>query len=202
MSHRDTVFEPPPGFTALASSPASPVAAFESLERGPLRDPVPPRGGAHAARQRRSSRRSCYDVCGCEGRWTPASIIDEQVALIRDQVGDGRAICGLSGGVDSSVAALIVHRALGDRLTCVFVDHGLMRKNEAEQVVTAFRDHFHVPLVHVDARERFLARLAGVDDPEQKRRIIGEEFIRVFEEEAAKLEGRRASSSRARSTPT
>ena len=129
------------------------------------------------------------DVCGCEERWSPASVVDEQVALIREQVGEGRAICGLSGGVDSSVAALIVHRALGDRLTCVLVDHGLLRKDEAQQVVTAFRDHFDVPLVLVDARERFLARLAGVDDPEQKRRIIGEEFIRVFEEEAAKLEG-------------
>ena len=104
------------------------------------------------------------------------------------QVGDGRAICGLSGGVDSSVAALIVHRALGERLVCVLVDHGLLRKDEAEQVVSTFREHYDVPLVHVDARERFLARLAGVTDPEQKRRIIGEEFIRVFEEEAAKLD--------------
>ena len=113
-------------------------------------------------------------------------MIEEQVALIREQVGDGRAICGLSGGVDSAVAALIVHRALGDRLTCVLVDHGLMRKDEAKQVVRTFRDHFHVPLIDVDAAERFLSRLAGVDDPEQKRRIIGEEFIRVFEEEAAR----------------
>src|SRR5439155_1969075 len=121
--------------------------------------------------------------------WRPASIIEEQIAAIRDQVGEGRAICGLSGGVDSSVAALIVHRALGDRLTCVFVDHGLMRKNEAEQVTSAFRDHFHVPLVHVDASERFVARLQGVVEPEEKRRIIGEEFIRVFEEEAGKLQG-------------
>jgi len=115
-------------------------------------------------------------------------VVDEQVALIRAQVGEGRAICGLSGGVDSSVAALIVHRALGDRLTCVLVDHGFLRKDEARQVVAAFRDHFEVPLVVVDAQDRFLAKLAGVDDPERKRRIIGEEFIRVFEEEAAKLE--------------
>jgi GMP synthase (glutamine-hydrolysing) len=119
--------------------------------------------------------------------WSAASVIDEQVARIREQVGDGRVICGLSGGVDSSVAALLVHKAIGDQLTCVFVDHGLMRKNEGEQVVAAFRDHFHVPLVAVDASERFLDRLRGVNDPEEKRKRIGNEFIRVFEEEAAKL---------------
>ena len=115
-------------------------------------------------------------------------MIEEQIERIRAQVGDGRAICGLSGGVDSSVAALLVHRAIGDRLTCVFVDHGLMRKNEGEQVIAAFRDHFQVPLVAVDAEERFLARLQGVTDPEEKRKRIGAEFIRVFEEEAAKLD--------------
>jgi GMP synthase (glutamine-hydrolysing) len=116
-------------------------------------------------------------------------VIEDQIARIRAQVGEhGRAICGLSGGVDSSVAALLVHRAIGDRLTCVFVDHGLMRKNEGAQVVKAFRDQFEVPLVAVDAEDRFLARLQGVSDPERKRKIIGAEFIRVFEEEAAKLE--------------
>src|SRR4029077_9639727 len=113
--------------------------------------------------------------------------IDDQIARIRAQVGSGHAICGLSGGVDSSVAALLVHRAIGDRLTWVFVDQGLMRKNEGEQVIAAFRDHFQVPLVAVDASDRFLARLAGVTDPEEKRKRIGAEFIRVFEEEAAKL---------------
>src|SRR5438067_995362 len=128
------------------------------------------------------------DVCGCERAWSARSVIDEQIERIRTQVGDGRAICGLSGGVDSSVAALLVHRAIGDRLTCVFVDHGLMRKHEGEQVIAAFRDHFHVPLVAVDAADRFLARLKGVTDPEEKRKRIGAEFIRVFEEEAAKLE--------------
>jgi GMP synthase (glutamine-hydrolysing) len=115
-------------------------------------------------------------------------VIEEQIERIRKQVGEGRAICGLSGGVDSSVAALLVHRAIGDRLTCVFVDHGFMRKNEGEQVVRAFRDHFHVPLVAVDAADRFIARLKGVSDPEEKRKRIGEEFIRVFEREAAQLE--------------
>jgi GMP synthase (glutamine-hydrolysing) len=187
MSHRDTVFEPPPGFTALASSPASPVAAFESVERGLYGIQFHPEV-VHTPHGTEVLETFLRDVCGCEERWSPASIVDEQVALIREQVGNGRAICGLSGGVDSSVAALIVHRALGDRLTCVLVDHGLLRKDEAEQVAGAFRDHFDVPLVLVDARERFLERLAGVDDPERKRRIIGEEFIRVFEEEAARLE--------------
>ena len=186
MSHRDTVFAPPAGFTALASSPASPVAAFESVERALYGIQFHPEV-VHTPYGTAVLRTFLRDVCGCEQEWTPVSVVDEQVALIREQVGEGRAICGLSGGVDSSVAALIVHRALGERLVCVLVDHGLLRKNEAEQVVKTFRDHFEVPLVHVDARERFLARLAGVTDPEQKRRIIGEEFIRVFEEEAAKL---------------
>jgi GMP synthase (glutamine-hydrolysing) len=127
------------------------------------------------------------DICGCERTWSAASIIDEQVEAIRRQVGDGRVVCGLSGGVDSSVAALLVHRAVGDQLTCVFVDHGLMRKNEGEQVIAAFRDHFRVPLVAVDAEDRFLARLAGVSEPEAKRKAIGAEFIRVFEEEAARI---------------
>jgi GMP synthase (glutamine-hydrolysing) len=188
MSHRDTVFEPPPGFTALASSPASPVAAFESVERGLYGIQFHPEV-VHTPHGTDVLRTFLRDVCGCEQQWTPSSVVDEQVALIREQVGDGRAICGLSGGVDSATAALIVHRALGDRLTCVLVDHGLLRKDEGEQVVRAFREHFDVPLVHVDASERFLARLAGVEDPEEKRTIIGEEFIRVFEEEAEKLEG-------------
>ena len=127
------------------------------------------------------------DVCGCDMAWSAASIVEEQIARIRAQVGDGKVICGLSGGVDSSVAALLVHRAVGDQLTCVFVDHGLMRKNEGEQVISAFRDRFGIPLVAVDAEERFLARLQGVSDPEAKRKAIGTEFIRVFEEEAANL---------------
>jgi GMP synthase (glutamine-hydrolysing) len=131
------------------------------------------------------------DVCGCARTWTAASIVDEQIARIREQVGDGRVICGLSGGVDSSVAALLVHRAVGEQLTCVFVDHGLMRKNEGEQVIAAFRDRFHIPLVAVDAEDRFLRKLCGVTDPEAKRKAIGAEFIRVFEEEAVKLSGAR-----------
>jgi GMP synthase (glutamine-hydrolysing) len=188
MSHRDTVFDPPPDFTPLASSPASPVAAFESRDRGLYGIQFHPEV-VHTPHGTQILENFLYEICGCDGSWSPASIIEEQIELVRERVGDARVICGLSGGVDSSVAALIVHRAIGDQLTCVFVDHGLLRKNESEQVVSAFGDHFHVPLVHVDARERFLARLAGVTDPEEKRLIIGEEFIRVFEEEAAKLEG-------------
>ena len=186
MSHRDTVFAPPPGFAALASSSASPVAAFESGARGVYGIQFHPEV-VHTPYGQQVLTNFLSDVCGCERSWSPSSVIDEQIARIRAQVGDGRAICGLSGGVDSSVAALLVHRAIGDRLTCVFVDHGLMRKNEGAQVIAAFRDHFHVPLVAVDAADRFLARLAGVTDPEEKRKRIGAEFIHVFEEEAAKL---------------
>jgi GMP synthase (glutamine-hydrolysing) len=186
MSHRDTVFEPPPGFTTLASSSASPVAALESRERGIYGIQFHPEV-VHTPYGRDILERFLTDVCGCEATWSAASIVEDQVARVREQVGEGRVICGLSGGVDSSVAALLVHRAVGERLTCVFVDHGLMRKDEGEQVIGAFRDTFNVPLVAVDASERFLARLAGVTEPEAKRKAIGAEFIKVFEEEAAKL---------------
>ncbi|HZO36216.1 MAG TPA: glutamine-hydrolyzing GMP synthase, partial [Solirubrobacteraceae bacterium] len=186
MSHRDTVFEPPAGATALASSTASPVAAFESIEKQLFGIQFHPEV-VHTPYGQDILKRFLGDVCGCDMSWSAASIVEEQIERIRAQVGTGKVICGLSGGVDSSVAALLVHRAVGDQLTCVFVDHGLMRKNEGEQVVAAFRDEFKVPLVAVDAEERFLARLAGVTDPEAKRKAIGAEFIRVFEEEAAKI---------------
>src|SRR4051812_10307231 len=186
MSHRDTVYEAPPGFTALASSTESPVAALEAPDRKLYGIQFHPEV-VHTPYGTDVLRRFLDDICGCSMNWSAASVIDEQVARIREQVGHGRVICGLSGGVDSSVAALLVHKAIGDQLTCVFVDHGLMRKNEGDQVVAAFRDHYKVPLVAVDAEERFLRRLAGVTEPETKRKIIGEEFIRVFEEEAAAL---------------
>ncbi len=128
-----------------------------------------------------------YSVADAPATWTAAAVIEEQVERIRAQVGNERVLCALSGGVDSAVAALLVYKAVGDQLTCVFVDHGLLRKDEAVQVVETFRNHFHVPLVHVEAEERFLSRLAGVSDPEDKRRAIGEEFIRVFEEESENL---------------
>jgi GMP synthase (glutamine-hydrolysing) len=188
MSHRDTVFEAPPGFSALASSSASPVAAVEDPERGVYGIQFHPEV-VHTPYGQEILTRFLEDVCACERTWSPASVIDEQVRRIRAQVGEGRVICGLSGGVDSSVAALLVHRAVGEQLTCVFVDHGLMRKDEGEQVVAAFRDTFKVPLVAVDAERRFLRRLQGVTEPEAKRKAIGEEFIRVFEEEAEKLAG-------------
>src|ERR687892_1543257 len=186
MSHRDTVYEAPPGFTALASSTESPVAAVEDLERGLYGIQFHPEV-VHTPYGQHILTTFLSDIAGCERTWSAASIIEEQIAAIRAQVGDGRVICGLSGGVDSSVAALLVHRAVGDQLTCVFVDHGLMRKNEGEQVIAAFRDHFKVPLVAVDAEERFLERLRGVTEPEAKRKAIGAEFIRVFEEEAARI---------------
>ena len=186
MSHRDTVFEAPPGFTALASSTQSPVAALEDTSRDIYGIQFHPEV-VHTPYGQAILTRFLEDICGCERAWSPASIVEEQIQRIRAQVGDGRVICGLSGGVDSSVAALLVHRAIGDQLTCVFVDHGLMRMDEGDQVIAAFRDTFHVPLVAVDAEERFLRRLHGVTEPEAKRKVIGEEFIRVFEEEAAKL---------------
>ncbi len=186
MSHRDTVYEPPPGFTALARSTESPVAAMEDPERGIYGIQYHPEV-VHTPYGQQVLTTFLEEICGCDRSWSPESIIDEQVRRIRAQVGEARVICGLSGGVDSSVAALLVHRAIGDQLTCVFVDHGLMRHNEGEQVIGAFRDTFKVPLVAVDAEDRFLERLAGKSDPEAKRKAIGAEFIRVFEEEAGKL---------------
>src|ERR687892_1864649 len=186
MSHRDTVYEPPPGFTALAASTESPVAALEHAERGLYGIQFPPEV-VHTPYGTQILQTFLRDICACDMSWSAASVVDEQVARIREQVGDGTVICGLSGGVDSSVAALLTYRAVGDQLTCVFVDHGLMRKNEGNQVVAAFRDEFKVPLIAVDAEARFLGRLAGVTDPERKRKIIGEDFIRVFEEQAKKL---------------
>src|SRR6266498_617466 len=175
MSHRDCVFEAPPGFTPLASSPGSPVAACESPERGLYGIQFHPEV-VHTPYGTGNLDRFLRNVAG----------VEEQVERSRAQVGDAAVICGLSGGVDSATAAALVHEAVGDQLTCVLVDHGLLRKNEAEQVVETFRD-LGIKLIHVEAQDRFLERLAGVTDPERKRMIIGEEFIRVFEEEAKGL---------------
>jgi GMP synthase (glutamine-hydrolysing) len=186
MSHRDVVREAPDGFDALASSPSSPVAAYEMPDRGLYGIQFHPEV-VHTPYGTEILTRFLRDVAGCTEQWSAASVIEEQVEKVRAQVGEGKVICGLSGGVDSSVAALLVHKAVGERLTCIYVDHGMMRMNETEQVVETF-SQFGIPLIAVDAEERFLARLAGVEDPERKRKIIGEEFIRVFEEEAGKLD--------------
>jgi GMP synthase (glutamine-hydrolysing) len=186
MSHRDSVFQAPPGFVALGSSSGSPVAAVEDTERGIYGIQFHPEV-VHTPYGQEILTRFLTEVCGCAQDWSAASIVEEQVQRIRTQVGDRKVICGLSGGVDSSVAALLAHEAVGDQLTCVFVDHGLMRKAEGEQVIGAFRDTFRVSLVAVDAEQRFLERLKGVTEPEAKRKAIGAEFIRVFEEEARKL---------------
>jgi GMP synthase (glutamine-hydrolysing) len=186
MSHRDAVVAPPAGARVTASSPATPIGAFEAPERGLYGVQFHPEV-VHTPHGQEILRNFLYEVAEAAPVWTPATVIEEQVERIRAQVGSERVLCGLSGGVDSAVAALLVYRAVGDQLTCVFVDHGFLRAGEAEQVVDAFGNHFHVPLVHVRAQERFLAKLEGVSDPEEKRKRIGTEFIRVFEEEAAKL---------------
>src|SRR5436190_936118 len=185
MSHRDCVVEAPQGFAPLASSPGSPVAACESPERALYGIQFHPEV-VHTPYGTEILTRFLRDVAGLTETWSPASVITEQVERTRAAVGDGGVICGLSGGVDSSVAALLTYKAVGDQLSCVLVDHGLLRKNEAEQVVETFRDR-RIKLIHVHAADRFLDRLAGVTEPEAKRKIIGEEFIRVFEDEAEKL---------------
>jgi GMP synthase (glutamine-hydrolysing) len=186
MSHRDTVTAPPAGADVVATSTSTPVAAFEDRGRGVYGVQFHPEV-IHTPHGTGVLKNFLYGVAGAPPAWTPAAVIEEQVERIREQVGGQRVLCALSGGVDSAVAALLVHKAVGDQLTCVFVDHGLLRENEAEQVVETFGGHFHVPLVHVEAQQRFLSRLEGIADPEQKRKIVGEEFIRVFEEEASKL---------------
>ncbi|MGH3026421.1 MAG: glutamine-hydrolyzing GMP synthase, partial [Gaiellaceae bacterium] len=186
MSHRDTVVEPPAGARIVATSEHTPVAAFEDGARKLYGVQFHPEV-AHTPHGQEILKNFLYEVAGAAPVWTPAAVIEEQVERIRAQVGNERVLCALSGGVDSAVAALLVHKAVGDQLTCVFVDHGLLRKGEAAQVVETFDGLYHVPLVHVQAQERFIGRLAGVTDPEQKRKIIGEEFIRVFEEKARSL---------------
>jgi GMP synthase (glutamine-hydrolysing) len=186
MSHRDSVTAPPEGARVVASSPAAPIAAFEDSERGLYGVQFHPEV-VHTPYGNDLLKNFLYTVADAPATWTAAAVIEEQVERVRSQVGSERVLCALSGGVDSAVAALLVYKAVGDQLTCVFVDHGLLRKDEAAQVVETFRNHFHVPLVHVEAEERFLSRLAGVTDPEDKRLAVGEEFIRVFEQESQRL---------------
>jgi GMP synthase (glutamine-hydrolysing) len=186
MSHRDSVTAPPEGALVTGSSPSTPIAAFEAPERGFYGVQFHPEV-VHSPHGNDVLKNFLYGVAGAPPTWTAAAVIEEQVERIRAQVGSARVLCALSGGVDSAVAALLVHKAVGDQLTCVFVDHGLLRKDEASQVVETFQGHFQVPLVHVDAVDRFLTRLEGVEDPEEKRKRVGEEFIRVFEEESQRL---------------
>jgi len=190
MSHGDTVTRAPAGFRVTARTDVTPVAAMEDPERGLFGVQFHPEV-AHTPRGLAVMRRFLHDACGLLPEWTPVNVIERQVARIGEQVGDAEVLCALSGGVDSAVAALLVHRAVGDRLICVFVDTGLLREGEPEQVEETFGRHFGVPLVHVKAADRFLAALAGVADPEEKRRRIGELFIRTFEEAAREHRGAR-----------
>jgi GMP synthase (glutamine-hydrolysing) len=187
MSHGDCVTVAPAGFTVTARSERAPVAAFEDLAKGRAGVQFHPEV-VHTQHGQRMLERFLHDIAGIAPTWTPTGIIDEQVAAVRDMVGDGQVICGLSGGVDSAVAAALVHRAVGDQLTCVFVDHGLLRAGEAEQVEKDYVAATGIRLHVVDAADRFLSALEGVTDPEQKRKIIGREFIRVFEAAAREID--------------
>ena len=188
MSHGDKITAMPLGFEVVATSEGSPFAVIADEGRRIYGIQFHPEV-AHTPRGALILRNFTHRIAGFGGDWTMASFREEAVARIRQQVGSGRVICGLSGGVDSSVAAVLIHEAIGDQLTCVFVDHGLLRLNEAEQVVTLFRDHYNIPLIHVDAAEQFLGALKGVSDPEQKRKIIGRLFVEVFDQQASKIEG-------------
>ncbi|MCC7538906.1 MAG: glutamine-hydrolyzing GMP synthase [Deltaproteobacteria bacterium] len=186
MSHGDRVAALPPGFRAVAKSEYGALAAMADPDRRLFALQFHPEVH-HTPEGERMLASFLFDVAGVAATWTPGHFVEESVARIRTQVGERRAVCGLSGGVDSSVAAVLCHRAIGDRLTCIYVDNGVMRSGETEEVVRVFRDHFHMDLRPIDARARFLDALRGVTDPEQKRKIIGRVFIEVFEEEAAKL---------------
>ncbi|WP_119459627.1 glutamine-hydrolyzing GMP synthase [Rhodospirillaceae bacterium SYSU D60014] len=188
MSHGDRVVRLPEGFRVVGVSDGAPFAAIADDERRIYAVQFHPEV-VHTPDGGRLLANFVHRVAGCAGDWTMAAFKEQAIQQIRHQVGEGRVICGLSGGVDSSVAAVLIHEAIGDQLTCIFVDHGLLREGEAEQVATIFRDSYNIPLVHRDARELFLGRLAGVTDPERKRKIIGGLFIDVFDEEAAKLGG-------------
>ena len=184
-SHGDFVKSAPSGFTVTATSANAPVAAMADEDRRFYALLFHPEV-AHTDRGTEILRNFAFDVCGCTGDWTMASFVHESVAAIRTQVGERRVVCGLSGGVDSTVAALLIHKAIGDRLTCIFVDNGVVRQDEAEQIRRRF-ERLHLPLDFADASQLFLDRLAGITDPEQKRKIIGATFIDVFEDEAKKL---------------
>jgi GMP synthase (glutamine-hydrolysing) len=186
MSHGDRLTGLPPGFHPIAHTASSPYAAMGDEERHWYGLQFHPEV-VHTPHGRELLRNFVYRVCGCTEGWEPGAIVEQAVARIREQVGAGRVICALSGGVDSAVAAALISRAVGDQLHCIFVDTGLLRRGEAEQVITTFKDNLHIPLTAVNAAEEFLAALEGVADPEAKRKIIGERFIRIFEREAETL---------------
>ena len=190
MSHGDLVETPPPGFTITARTTSTPVATMENRARKLFGVQFHPEV-VHTPWGVQVLRNFLYRECGLKGLWTAASFIDSAISEIQKQVGDGKVVCGVSGGVDSACVAALIHKAIGDQLTCIFVNHGLLRLNEADKVRQTFEDHFKIKLVYVDAEERFLARLKGITDPERKRKIIGEEFVRVFEEHASAIEGAR-----------
>jgi GMP synthase (glutamine-hydrolysing) len=188
MSHGDRVVALPAGFEVVAVSDGAPFAAIANIKDKRYAVQFHPEV-VHTPDGAKLISNFIHKVCGCKGDWTMAAFRDAEIAKIRAQVGSGRVICGLSGGVDSAVAAVLIHQAIGDQLTCIFVDHGLLRAGEADQVVALFRDHYNIPLVHRDASALFLGELDGVSDPETKRKTIGRLFIEVFEEEAKKLGG-------------
>jgi GMP synthase (glutamine-hydrolysing) len=201
MSHGDHVAEPPPGYRMLASTPDLPYAAFKAEDREIYGVQFHPEV-AHSVRGEQMISNFVFEVCRCEPTWTAGSFIETEVERVRELVGDAHVICGLSGGVDSSVAATLVHRAIGDQLTNIFVDTGLLREGERESVERTFRRHMGMRLEVVDAADLFLSRLAGVEDPERKRKIIGHTFIDVFEDAAAGSARTRSSWCRGRSTRT
>ena len=185
MSHGDRIEEMPPGFTTLAYTENSPIAIIGN-EKGTFGLQFHPEV-AHTPEGKTILKNFAYRICGCQGNWTIGSFIDESISSIREQVGKGKVISALSGGVDSSVVATLIHRAIGDQLTCIFVNHGLLRREEVERIFNVFRLNLGMNIIYVDASERFLNRLKGITDPEMKRKIIGEEFIKVFEKEAQKI---------------
>ena len=186
MSHTDRITKVPEGFSIIAESPVCPVAAMHNPERGIYCVQFHPEV-MHTPEGTKMISNFLYNVCGCKGEWKMSSFVNDTIEELKRKIGDKKVLCALSGGVDSSVAAVLVHKAVGKQLTCIFVDHGLLRKNEGDEVEEVFRKQFDINLIRVDAEERFLSKLAGVTDPERKRKIIGEEFIRVFEEEAKKI---------------
>ncbi|MBW7458910.1 glutamine-hydrolyzing GMP synthase, partial [Paenibacillus sepulcri] len=187
MSHGDHVVELPEGFRVDASTDHAPIAAMSHAERKLFAVQFHPEV-RHSVYGNEMIRNFLYNVCGCEGTWSMETFIDDTIRDIRAQVGTGKVLCALSGGVDSSVVAILLHKAIGDQLTCMFIDHGLLRKGEADSVMETFVGKFDMKVVKIDARDRFLGKLAGVDDPERKRKIIGNEFIYVFQEESDKFE--------------